>query len=116
MVCSGAHPESVQVTASGFSEFTNWIARLQARFRSEFDLNAVAEYICVHGCSGTPAVIERVNAEVMKALATPEVIAKLESMGVDAAKPNRPADFAAFMKDDVAKWKTVVKQAQIATD
>jgi tripartite-type tricarboxylate transporter receptor subunit TctC len=65
----------------------------------------------------TPRVIvERVNAEVMKILATPEVVAKLESMGIAPAKPNGPDAFGAFMKEDVARWKSVVKQANIAVD
>lgn len=65
----------------------------------------------------TPAaIVQRVNAEVMKVLAAPEVIAKLESMGIDAAKANTPAEFGAFMKDDVARWKGVVKAANIAVD
>ena len=62
------------------------------------------------------AIVDRVNAETMKVLANPEVVAKLETMGVDAAKPNTPADFAAFMRDDVARWKNVVKTANIAVD
>ncbi|MEP7207510.1 MAG: tripartite tricarboxylate transporter substrate binding protein [Casimicrobiaceae bacterium] len=62
------------------------------------------------------AIVERVNAEVMKVLASPEVIAKFQTIGVDVAKPNSPAEFGTFMKEDVAKWKTVVKQANIAVD
>jgi tripartite-type tricarboxylate transporter receptor subunit TctC len=63
-----------------------------------------------------PAIVQRVNTEVMKVLAMPEVVAKLESMGIDVARANRPEAFGTFMKDDVARWKTVVKQANIATD
>jgi len=62
------------------------------------------------------AIVDRVNSEIMKALANPDVIAKLETMGVDAAQPNKPADFAAFMRDDVARWKRVVRTANIAVD
>ena len=62
------------------------------------------------------AIVDRVNAEIMKVLAMPDVIEKLSTMGVDAARSNKPADFAAFMKDDVARWKTVVKSAGIETD
>ena len=65
----------------------------------------------------TPApIVQRVNAEIMKALAALEVAAKLESMGIDAAKANTPAEFGTFMKDDVERWRNVVKQAKIATD
>ncbi len=62
------------------------------------------------------AIVDRVNAEIMKVLAMPDVVARLEGMGVDAARPNTPSDFAAFMKDDVARWKSVVKTANIAVD
>ena len=65
----------------------------------------------------TPAaIVVRVNAEIMKTLADPEVVAKLNAMGVDVAKPNAPGDFAAFMREDVARWKSVVKTANIAID
>jgi tripartite-type tricarboxylate transporter receptor subunit TctC len=65
----------------------------------------------------TPAaIVERVNAEVNKVLAAPDVVAKLEGMGIDAAKPNTPADFAKFMRDDVARWKKVVKDAGVETE
>jgi len=62
------------------------------------------------------AIVERVNAEVMKVLAMPDIVEKLNGMGVDPARSNRPADFAAFMKEDVARWKAVVKTARLETD
>jgi tripartite-type tricarboxylate transporter receptor subunit TctC len=66
---------------------------------------------------GTPrAVVERVNAEVMKVLRTPEVVAKLQAIGIDPAKPNTPQDFGAFLKEDVARWKKVVQEASITLD
>ena len=63
-----------------------------------------------------PSIVERVNAEVMKVLASPDVVAKLAAMGIDPAKPNTAAAFAAFMADDVARWKKVVKEAGIELD
>ena len=67
--------------------------------------------------SGTPrAIVERVNAEVMKALRAPDVVEKLQAMGIDPAKPNRPEVFGSFMQEDVARWKKVVKEASIALD
>ena len=66
---------------------------------------------------GTPAaVVQRVNAEIGKALAAPEVVARLGAMGVDAAKPDTPAAFATFIADDVARWKKVVKDAGVTVD
>lgn len=67
--------------------------------------------------SGTPpAIVERVNAEVMRVLRNPEVVEKLKGMGIDPAKPNRPEDFGRFMRDDVARWKKVVTEARISLD
>jgi tripartite-type tricarboxylate transporter receptor subunit TctC len=62
------------------------------------------------------AIVNRVNGEIMKVLAQPEFVAKLESMGVDAARRNTPDEFTAFMRDDVARWKGIVKTAGIETD
>lgn len=63
-----------------------------------------------------PAIVQRINAEIAKVLALPEVIAKLDAMGVTAAAPADAGSFGAFMKEDVARWKSVVKQAKIETD
>ena len=63
-----------------------------------------------------PAVVARINAEIDKALESPEVVARLEAMGVDAAKPAPPSTFARFLADDVARWKKVVRDAAIETD
>ncbi|HXR55527.1 MAG TPA: tripartite tricarboxylate transporter substrate binding protein [Casimicrobiaceae bacterium] len=66
---------------------------------------------------GTPQpIVDRVNAEVMKVLASPDIAAKLAAMGIDPAKPNTPADFATFMRNDVARWKKVVKAAKLELD
>jgi len=66
---------------------------------------------------GTPKdIVERVNAETMKVLQAPEVVQKLADIGIDAAKPNTPADFGKFLQDDVARWKKVVKDAKVETE
>jgi len=66
---------------------------------------------------GTPAaIVLRVNAEIGRALAEPDVVSRLAAMGVDAAKPAPPASFAAFIVDDVARWKKVVKDAGVTVD
>lgn len=62
------------------------------------------------------AIVDRVNGEIMKILAGPDIVTKLEAMGIDPAKPNGPEAFATFMKEDVARWKSVVRQANIAID
>jgi tripartite-type tricarboxylate transporter receptor subunit TctC len=61
-------------------------------------------------------IVERVNAEVMKILASADVVEKLKAMGVEPAAPHAPAKFEQFLKDDVARWKKVVVDAAIAVD
>lgn len=63
-----------------------------------------------------PAIVQRINAEIAKVLALPEVVAKLDSMGVTGAAPADAASFGTFMKNDVARWKSVVQRAKIETD
>jgi tripartite-type tricarboxylate transporter receptor subunit TctC len=61
-------------------------------------------------------IVERVNVEVMKVLASKDVVDKLQAMGVDAASPHPPAKFAQFLQDDVARWKKIVADAAIVVD
>ena len=66
---------------------------------------------------GTPKpIVQRVNAEVMKVIASPDIVQKLHAMGIDPAEPNTPEEFGAFMKEDAARWRKVVKEAGIALD
>jgi tripartite-type tricarboxylate transporter receptor subunit TctC len=67
--------------------------------------------------AGTPEpVVAKVNAEIMKVLASPEVVAKLKQIGVDPATANTPAQFAAFMRDDLARWKKTAAAAGVSLD
>jgi tripartite-type tricarboxylate transporter receptor subunit TctC len=63
---------------------------------------------------GTPrAVIERLAAEINKALAQDEVRTALANSGMTVAASGTPAEFAAYLKQDLAKWTSVVKSANI---
>jgi tripartite-type tricarboxylate transporter receptor subunit TctC len=60
-------------------------------------------------------IIARLNAEAVKALQTPEMKAIL---AVEGSEPvgNSPAEFAAIMQTEVARWMKVVKAAGIKAD
>lgn len=63
--------------------------------------------------AGTPkAIIAKLNAEINKALALPDVRAKLEAAGV-VIQGGTPEAYAAVIKSDLAKWGKVVKAAGI---
>lgn len=61
-------------------------------------------------------IVQRVNAEVMKALQAPDVIEKMQNAGITPAKPNRPEDFEKMMKAEVARFAKLIKEANIKPD
>jgi tripartite-type tricarboxylate transporter receptor subunit TctC len=63
--------------------------------------------------AGTPApIINRLNAEIAKVLELKDVQEALARQGAEA-QPSSPAEFAAFLKSDSAKWARVVKEGGI---
>jgi tripartite-type tricarboxylate transporter receptor subunit TctC len=65
---------------------------------------------------GTPqAIIDRMYGETVKVLQMPDVKAIWASQGADAGG-QPPAEFAAFVKSEIAKWGKVVKAGGIKVD
>ncbi|MFL6572458.1 MAG: Bug family tripartite tricarboxylate transporter substrate binding protein, partial [Burkholderiales bacterium] len=63
--------------------------------------------------AGTPApVVNRLNAALNDALREPTVTERLAALSVQA-KPNSPAEFAAFFKSELDKWGRVIREANI---
>jgi tripartite-type tricarboxylate transporter receptor subunit TctC len=58
------------------------------------------------------AVVERVNAEVNKALQVQEVRDRFATLGFEPAGGS-PADFAAVIRRDAAKWSKVIRDANV---
>jgi len=59
--------------------------------------------------AGTPApIVQRLNAEVVKALRQPDVAAQMKTLGVEA-QGSTPAEFAKFIDAETRKWSGVVK-------
>jgi tripartite-type tricarboxylate transporter receptor subunit TctC len=59
-----------------------------------------------------PVVINKLNADVLRVLRMPDVIERMAAQGVDTIG-NTPAEFAAFIKQDVVKYEKLVKAAGI---
>lgn len=58
---------------------------------------------------GTPAeVVARLNAEVQRAVASPEARELLSSQGLDPASDS-PQQFAAFIGSEIVRWSRIVK-------
>ena len=66
--------------------------------------------------AGTPpAVVGQLNAAILKALADPEVKKKLAEQGAEA-HGETPAQFAAFIQSETAKWGKVVQASGASLD
>jgi tripartite-type tricarboxylate transporter receptor subunit TctC len=53
-------------------------------------------------------LIQKMNGEIRRILATPDVQAKFEAQGLDAVSTT-PAQFADYLKAEIVKWARVVK-------
>jgi tripartite-type tricarboxylate transporter receptor subunit TctC len=63
--------------------------------------------------AGTPKpIVARLNAELVKALGMPDVVAWMKQFGLDPA-PTTPEEHAAYIKAEIAKWTKIVKAANI---
>ena len=60
-------------------------------------------------------IVVKVNADMTKVLAMPEVKTALAAQGMEVA-PSSPEEMGALMKRDAARWAGVVKQAGIRAE
>ncbi len=66
--------------------------------------------------AGTPPdIIARLNQEVVRILALPDVREKLSNVGLIPAT-NTPAEFGAFIRSESERWGRVIRQAGIKID
>lgn len=61
------------------------------------------------------ALVEKLNRDVQRVLASPEVVARYDKLGMNYA-PNSPAEAAAFFKSETVKWNRVIEAAKIQLD
>ena len=66
--------------------------------------------------AGTPApVIEKLNAEILRALKSPEMQKQLKVQGAQALG-STPQEYGAYIKSEIARWGEVVKAANVKLD
>ena len=66
--------------------------------------------------AGTPPeAVAKLSDALNKALAQPEVRERFAAAGLDVASSS-PAEFAAFIRSEIAKWGRVAKEANIKLD
>ena len=77
---------------------------------------AINNWAGVFVAGGTPRpIIERLNSEIVKALAPPDVRQKLLEMGL-VAGTNTPEQFTSYIQAETVRWARVVKDAGIKLD
>ena len=65
---------------------------------------------------GTPdAVVQRMNAEVNRALASPPVVEAFQKGGI-ASLSGTPEQFAAFIRTEIEQYAAVIRKAGITLD
>ena len=73
----------------------------------------VLSWVGLAAPAGTPApIVDRLNAELRRALAMPEITARLGTLGA-VASPNSPAEMRAMVSGQIATWRRVVESAGI---
>lgn len=70
-------------------------------------------YVGVFAPAKTPAaIVNRINQELLRVLAKPDMKEKMLSAGMETAGTT-PDQFAGIMKTDIARWDKVIKEAGI---
>ena len=68
------------------------------------------------GPSGMPpAIVDRLNAELVKIVRMPDTGKRLSDVGLDV-RTSTAAEFAVFLKEEVVKWAKVVKDSGVRVD
>jgi tripartite-type tricarboxylate transporter receptor subunit TctC len=60
-------------------------------------------------------VVTRLNAELKKIITMPDIKKKIEDLGGDVIA-GTPEEFAAWMKENIAGWGAVVREANIKVE
>ena len=80
-----------------------------------FPIVAVNWYVLL-APAGTPrAIVERLNAESMKAMRAPDLRERLTALGGEPASGS-PEETAAFLRREYEQWGRVIREAGIRAD
>jgi tripartite-type tricarboxylate transporter receptor subunit TctC len=70
---------------------------------------AITGYYAVVGPAGLPrAIVDRLNAEIRRAIASPEVGEALSSQGTEPVTSS-PAELATLIRKELAKWSRAMQ-------
>jgi len=100
-----------------------WIAMTAAKRSPTVDLPTVSEaglpgyeviqwYGLITSARTPSAIVNKLHAGVIEALKAPDVAQRLTADGSDIVATT-PENFAAYMKSDIAKWKKLIREANL---
>jgi tripartite-type tricarboxylate transporter receptor subunit TctC len=76
----------------------------------------VSSWQALYAPAGTPAaIVARLNIEVERLLALPDVKARLDGLGL-VHTPATPAQFAEFNRSELAKWQRVAREGKVTLE
>jgi tripartite-type tricarboxylate transporter receptor subunit TctC len=76
----------------------------------------VVNWYAIFAPAGTPKqIIDRLNAEIVKAMATPEMRKRFADLATDA-ETSTPEQLGAYHRSEIKKWAQVVKDAGITPE
>lgn len=79
------------------------------------DYEAIGWFGLMAPAGTPPAIVERLSAEVAKAMATPVIRDRTTEQGATPVG-STPAQFERFVRDEIAKWTRIIQQAGIKLD
>jgi tripartite-type tricarboxylate transporter receptor subunit TctC len=89
------------------------LASVPTMIESGFDNFVVTSWYGMCAPAGTPQpILEKLHTDLVKVLQMPDVQQRFSDLVVEAAPQSRD-EFAAFMRDEAARWARVVKDAGI---
>jgi tripartite-type tricarboxylate transporter receptor subunit TctC len=110
---SGGKLKALAVTGKKRSPVLPNVPTVAEQGYPEFE--AVA-FIGMMAPAATPAaVVDKINGDLQKVLAMPEIKDKLAAQGF-AAEWMKPADFGSYLAKEVPKWGAIVKSANVKVD
>ncbi len=75
------------------------------------DFDVVTWFGVVAPAGTPPAIVERYNTAIHKVLSMPDVKGRLADVGVDTVTNTSPAQFGDFIRKEIAKWQSIVKES-----
>jgi len=80
------------------------------------DYEAVLRFMMVGPARLPAATTSRLQTELRQIVTDPAVVRDLEKLGNDEINPRTPADVVALMRNDLAKWGTVIRNSKISLE